>query len=798
MSRTEGTFDFPSNFECKTTGPIDARTTTPSFSHLTDSSIPFKYLGMLVAVTNNSSDTSKNGLYLLSANNGTSESDWTKVGADVAVMGADDVYDAGLVPAGASDGTGFLKQDGSWATPTNTDTQANWNETTTTSAAYIQNKPTGDAVDYDVTSSITDDDTTHLATAEAIYEHTATVGSATYTAVFSTLGNSDQNSLGTAAYLDSTTSITQSSDDLITSGAVYSELANYLETDESAVGVSTSSNADIESSDNSVRILTDSTVRMDVTNAGHVKVKCPMTCGSTSEQTTDAIRANGRVSLNVMGGTSAQGEIQIGRFADDDNSSLGQHRYHTIKAQNDGTNSNNFLEFNVHQGGNAENYRATAMCMKMLGNGRVGVGKSPTSERLEVDGNVLADDFKFTYGSSTVSVSDVYETLGDYALSSDLPSTTTSVTNSSTALVTSGGVYTALSAYARTVDVPTNNNQLLNGAGYAVSASPILGQTVITSDSKPQLKITPVVSAGQDARIDIIGKRNGSTGGMSQVYFKNYDDDKTGVNTQIHGAIFGRCINATSNLGELQLHTSANGAATNLCLSLHNNNSATFESSLRVKAGLQVDGNVDAENNLLVKGDLTINGDLTISGLSSVSGLVIQEEDLEIKNTPFILTSAQNINANEVTYNWDDDNFSAGTTTTYTNGITHTNGQATFTVNKTGMYLITFIVRSTAGSSSNRAMFFMELLRRTSSGSIKNTYYVSGSNYYRDANDNYDDVALSGTVTMMFRGTETFELKSVRMFSQGSGNINANTSLSELHIERFVTSCVGNGDYNGD
>lgn len=59
------------------------------------------------------------------------------VGADGSAAGT-----RGIVPQpAASDNNKFLKGDGTWATPTFTQTQANWNETDPTSPAYIQNKP---------------------------------------------------------------------------------------------------------------------------------------------------------------------------------------------------------------------------------------------------------------------------------------------------------------------------------------------------------------------------------------------------------------------------------------------------------------------------------------------------------------------------------------------------------------------------------------------------------------------------------------------------------------------------------
>jgi hypothetical protein len=61
MARTTGTFTFPSNFEVTKAAPLDARASTPLKSELTDGSLPFPYLGMLVAVTEDS--TSNTGLY---------------------------------------------------------------------------------------------------------------------------------------------------------------------------------------------------------------------------------------------------------------------------------------------------------------------------------------------------------------------------------------------------------------------------------------------------------------------------------------------------------------------------------------------------------------------------------------------------------------------------------------------------------------------------------------------------------------------------------------------------------------
>ena len=68
------------------------------------------------------------------------------------VMGASGSYNAGLVPTGnVAHSDKYLRKDGIWATPidTDNDTQANWSTTNVASAAYILNKPT-------TTTSVTD------------------------------------------------------------------------------------------------------------------------------------------------------------------------------------------------------------------------------------------------------------------------------------------------------------------------------------------------------------------------------------------------------------------------------------------------------------------------------------------------------------------------------------------------------------------------------------------------------------------------------------------------------------------
>lgn len=89
--RITGAINFSNNFEVQYQGPLDARLSTPEFPQLTDSSIPFPYLGMLVAVTSDENrsggSADNNGVYMLTSANSTLEASWTKVGSDPSAGG---------------------------------------------------------------------------------------------------------------------------------------------------------------------------------------------------------------------------------------------------------------------------------------------------------------------------------------------------------------------------------------------------------------------------------------------------------------------------------------------------------------------------------------------------------------------------------------------------------------------------------------------------------------------------------------------------------------------------------------
>lgn len=82
MSRQQGTFQFPSNFEVQIVGPLDARMTVPTKADLysTQMQASYPYAGMICTVTNDPV-SGYNGLYVLNQMP-CIQANWTKAGAD--------------------------------------------------------------------------------------------------------------------------------------------------------------------------------------------------------------------------------------------------------------------------------------------------------------------------------------------------------------------------------------------------------------------------------------------------------------------------------------------------------------------------------------------------------------------------------------------------------------------------------------------------------------------------------------------------------------------------------------------
>ena len=104
--RSPGVFNFSSNFEALIAAPLDARGAVQSYSELTDSSLPYPYVGMVVAVTSDTGATT-NGLYILKATPATVSGNWYKLaeGAGTTITGV--TYSGTTQIIGLSDGGTF-------------------------------------------------------------------------------------------------------------------------------------------------------------------------------------------------------------------------------------------------------------------------------------------------------------------------------------------------------------------------------------------------------------------------------------------------------------------------------------------------------------------------------------------------------------------------------------------------------------------------------------------------------------------------------------------------------------------
>ena len=97
MAREQGTFIFSANYEVEKQNPIDARLRCPLYTDMLGSTtnMPYPYLGMVVAVTDDP-DTTLNGVYVRIANEGVSVStadDWKKIDGKITDFA---VYPTGL------------------------------------------------------------------------------------------------------------------------------------------------------------------------------------------------------------------------------------------------------------------------------------------------------------------------------------------------------------------------------------------------------------------------------------------------------------------------------------------------------------------------------------------------------------------------------------------------------------------------------------------------------------------------------------------------------------------------------
>ena len=74
------------------------------------------------------------------------------------------------------------------------------------------------------------------------------------------------------------------------------------------------------------------------------------------------------------------------------------------------------------------------------------------------------------------------------------------------------------------------------------------------------------------------------------------------------------------------------------------------------------------------------------------------------------------------------------------------------------------------------------MVRNSGNSELNRAYF--GSSYYRDDNNAYDDITVTGTTIIYLNVGDKFRVRTVRVFSQDGGDDNpANQNNSRLYCE---------------
>ena len=819
MSRKTGDYAFPSNFECSRDGPIDARMATPLFSHLTDgSSIPFKYLGMLVAITENSSDTSKNGLYILSSNDGTNASDWTKVGADVSVMGADDVYDAGLVPAGASDGTGFLRQDGSWTslpdnvppffTAISTASEGMlagvYDDNGTKKIAYASPPPNLPPFQVYISSAtdgqflrVNEDangnlqvnyESLSVATTEALggvqLGYTDATGGKNYPVQLSSnkayvnvpWENTEYDVMGESDY----------NAGLVPAGGS-SHGNTYLRKD-GMWGTPTNTQYDVMGDlVDGARDYSAGLVPAGNSSHGNTYLRKDGTWSIPLDTDTE-YTAGTNITINGSNQISASGIQDLDDYDQDNSVNITSNNGNI----NLDVNSNKEIQLSATDGSNITK-------LEFKANGQVKINTKNETRFVADDTATKIQNNEAPVWINAMSTNDTSGSINLGRTDGENRFHSLHVTNDTTTASNNNitiKVHDASSSDSQSTVATFKGDQstLLSGNLQTEGETLLKSHTKIECDMdnggndllgvSPQLLVKCANNSGRNCAVQIRGARDGSTGSENAILmFTNYDEDGTsgqttyGTGVGVLGKIVGYVTHSSpgsssrnENTGDLRFYTSSDGQTTTECFKLKHDNT------------MDVSGNITC-NNISVSGTLTLSG--TLSGVAIPSTITPSSDALPRE---FVLNSAQNFNVSSVTFLWKDPNTSG--TTTYSQGITHTFNTGQFTVNNAGTYLINFFIKSYGGISNNRMAGYATIRRYkmntvTYNYDVVHDYTVGGYSYYRDNNDTIDDYVISATTNLTFEANDRFEVRAVRVYNEGSGNILADTSVSFLRIEKI-------------
>ena len=662
---------------------------------------------MVVAVTADAT-TSNNGLYICSENDGSSASDWARVGTTYSVYGTDTDYGDGLVPAGASDGsgTGFLKEDGSWATPTGT-TYTTFTSSSsglvpaasgtstakflTQAGSFVAPDTYGSGNSYAgglMPAGTSDGSGREFLREDGIW---ATPTDTTYTAGTNVSIDSATNEIsatdttytaGTNVPIDSATNEISATDTTYTAGANVSIDSATNEISATDTTYTAGTNVEIDSATNVISA-TIPTAAFDVLGGVKVGSGLTMTSGvlSADTQVQSSMSNMGdvtvesqigdiklktgnpsvtRLDVDNAGDVSVSSKLTVTGAADvlGGMNAYGMSTFHMAPLNNEGE-----LRFARSDAGSALRYHS----LKTLSNGTAGL-------------NYMK--FCVHDNSTTTGQTDVMSLKGDGRV----------------------GILTSTPACELHVDGKARADQL-----------------EIKSESLPQLLVEPVVEAGADAQIIIRGHRNGTTGAeQAQIRLENYDSH-LGSN-HLLGEIQGKVTDHVANTGSMIFKTSPDGTSEVPCLTLNSSNNATFA------------------------GNVTVNGNLNGVTITPTLSLV----------GDYNLNSATDMNEATQQYEWVHPTNAYGSTST--NDLSHTGGTSAFIVNKNGDFQISLRLHAERGYANDQAYFFAEIRKRQTSGAYV-SYHLSQS-FYCDNNNSPDvnGIVLGGTIRLTLVNGEQFEV----------------------------------------
>ena len=396
--------------------------------------------------------------------------------------------------------------------------------------------------------------------------------------------------------------------------------------------------------------------------------------------------------------------------------------------------------------------------------GKVGIGIADPTETLHANGNIKCVDLKFTRADTNGADQEVL-------------------------------LSTILASYTQLPAVSINSGNKVD----------------LRTNNQTRIRVPDIGGFETEGRVDLLlgGMYSASTPNIGELRFTRADT--TNVNITRHNSIFTQhSSTAILNTLRFAIHNGTydgNGSNTTDALTLTGTGSAVVGSDLIVTGNCQASTYsglpLAATDNI---GVLMVGG--TTSGLSISSGGVLTANStasviasstllmtsggiasLELTSNAltideFVLYTNQNINANSHDYLWRTPNSSIGSVSNFTTqGIRFVEGNDEFRCSKAGTFIVSFFIVCDDGGSNERASFYAQVVKTFGGSEIKE-YYVGGNSYYRDNNDNYDEVCLCGTITFSLKLDESFLIRSIRLYSQGGGQITTHSS-SRLSIERL-------------